>query len=296
MTKRKKCPICNSLRYQIIYRSTFQQKHLNPAIFSARRLPDKVHGTIVKCLSCNLCRTLEIVEAKKLARLYKNSSFTYANLVVNLRSNYRKLLEDTTPYLNSRSSFLEIGCGSGFVLEEARKMKFKKVVGVEPSTEAASRAKSSIRNSILVSTLKQKLLPKSNFDLVVAFQVFDHIADPNKFLKICHGLLKKNGIMLLMNHDVNSLTARIMGEKSPIFDIEHTYLYSKDTISKILIKNNFRILKIYNPTSIFSLSHLFRLLPLPLYIKKLLGNFDTVLSNVNVLLSPGNLSAIVRKC
>ncbi len=292
---RQICPLCTNKQYRVIFRSTFNiNKHLTTKIFSARRFPDLIHGTIVKCTNCGLVRTLEVINPMKLKILYQKSAFTYQNLTNNLKTTYGRILKDASKY-TKKGSLLEIGCGNGFLLEEAIKIGFNKVAGVEPSLDAFHQANYVIKSAIKVDILRQKQFHQNSFDLIAAFQVFDHIANPNKFLSICHSLLKPEGILVLMNHDVASLSAKILGEKSPIYDIEHPFLYSQNTIRRTLENNNYKVMKIYSPTAIFNLKYCLRLLPLPASIKKMLELSKSWLLNINFKIKPGNIAVYAQK-
>jgi len=291
------CAICKeTTKHSILYKKNFSfKKDLNTRIFSARRLPDKIHGSIVKCDKCSLVRSLEVIDRAQLNELYKDSNFTYSSMTQKLKDTYTLILKTGMRFSPSKMTFLEVGCGNGFMLEAAKKLGFKEVCGVEPSIDAISHADKSVKRYIVNDILKPSSFPESKFDLVCAFQVFDHIPDPNSFLKICHKILKKDGVLLLMNHDVSSLSAKILGERSPIFDIEHTYLYDQSTISKILSQNHFQVKKVYSPQAIMTIRYISRLLPLPNKIKEILTNFKLSLLDKTIKFQPGNLCAIAIK-
>ena len=69
--------------------------------------------------------------------------------------------------------------------------------------------------------------------MVCLFQVFDHIPDPNLLLRECRRILRPGGLVLALNHNVDALPNRILGARSPIIDVEHTYLYSPATMNAI---------------------------------------------------------------
>ena len=258
-------------------------------------MPDKIHGTIVRCNHCGLVRSLEIIDRKQLDKLYEASNFTYSSMTDKLRSTYAQILREAGKFVLSKGAFLEIGCGNGFMLEEAKKMGYKLVKGVEPSVDAIKYAHKSIRKNIVNTVLKDDTFNKLKFDLICAFQVFDHIPDPNAFLRICRKNLKPGGVLLLMNHDVKSISARILGERSPIFDIEHTYLYDQSTIASMLTKNNFKVKKVYAPFAIMSIRYITRLLPLPIKVKEFLSEVNNPILDKTIKFKPGNLSAIAIK-
>ena len=296
-TKSSICAVCKKASGEkILFKKNFNiVKDLNREIFSARRLPDKIHGTIVKCQECGLVRSLEIIDRNQLNKLYTDSDFTYSNLTDNLRQTYKLILKTAGRYVPKKSSFLEIGCGNGFMLEEAKQLGYKSVAGVEPSVDAISHAAKTIKKYITNSILEKDTFPAAKFDLICLFQVFDHIPDPNEFLSICHKILKPKGVLVLMNHDTQSISAKILSERSPIYDIEHTYLYDQATIRQILTNNQFKVKKVYSPPAIMTIRYIARLLPLPKAIKRFLSGLKLSILDKTIKFQPGNLCAIAIK-
>lgn len=287
------CPICNSQEdYQIIYPSNFEDSDLNLKIFSARRVPDRIHYQIVRCNNCHLVRSTPTADTKTLNKLYEKSLLTYDNEIKLLKETYLKSLEPLLKELPKDSHILEVGCGNGFILEELQRKGFKNVFGVEPSKNATQKSK--IKN-IKTSILKESLYKKNTFDLIFFFQTFDHIPNPNSFLKTCHQILKPGGKIFAFNHNINSLSSRLFGEKSPIIDIEHTFLYSPQTIKAIFKKNKFSIEKVSLPKNYLSLRHLVWLLPLPKNIKEKILSKNHQFLNKKLSVKIGNLSIIARK-
>lgn len=279
------CPICESdNNYQILYKKNFKLSDLNIEIFSARRLPDKIHYQIVKCNQCGLVRSTPVVDTKYLSQLYKKSLLTYDEEINNLTTSYINSIRPILKKLSKDAKILEIGCGNGFVLKSIYDLGYKNVFGIEPSTDATRKSNSKIKKNIVTDILKPGLFDKKSFDFIFFFQTFDHIPNPNKFLKECNRLLKINGHILAFNHNIDSFSSKLLGEKSPIIDIEHTFLYSFKTIKKIFEKNKFIVNKVYSPKNILSVKHFFWLLPIPKNIKQ-----KIVKSNSNILDKKMNL-------
>lgn len=295
-----RCPICNSLEdYTILYKSSFNDSDINFEVFSARRLPDSIHYQIVKCKNDKLVRSNPICEDISYKNLYKNSKFNYADQVDNLTVSYLNALGRVLPKLSKDARILEVGCGNGFVLSALLDAGYNNLYGIEPSLDAILRADSRIKDRIIADVLRDGIYKRESFDFIFFFQTLDHIQDPNTFLNICNNLLSPGGYILCFNHDIESLSSRFLGEKSPIIDIEHTYLYSKETITKIFTKNNFRTVAVYSPKNIVSFRYLIWLLPIPIKFKlKLLnlkGRAANFLLRQRVKLSLGNLCIIGQK-
>lgn len=288
MLQKPRCPLCESDKnYQVLYKSNFRKEDLSPATFSARRMPDKLHFQIVRCKKDGLVRSSPIADVKTLVNLYKKSQFNYEEETSNLTKTYIKALNPILKKLPKNANILEIGCGNGFLLKALSDLGYKNVFGVEPSQNAVEKSHQNIKQHIKVTTLKPGLFKENSFNLVFFFQTLDHIINPNQFLNICFKLLKKNGFILAFNHNIDSLSARILKEKSPIIDIEHTFLYSPQTIKLLFENNKFTPLKKYSPANYVSLKHLFRLTG----IKWVFGS----VLNISLLLNLGNLCIIAQK-
>jgi len=288
--KNIRCAICETNNnYQIIYKKNFKLSDLNIKIFSARRLPDKIHYQLVKCNQCGLVRSTPIVDIKYLSQLYKKSLLTYDDEINNLTTSYINSVKPILKKLPKDAKILEIGCGNGFVLKAIYDLGYKNVFGIEPSSNAYNKSDQKIKKNIITNILKPDLFDKEIFDFIFFFQTFDHIPEPNKFLKECCRLLKKNGYILSFNHNIDSFQSKLLGEKSPIIDIEHTFLYSPKTIKKIFEKNNFIVSKVYSPKNTLSIKHLFWLLPIPKNIKQKIVKSNSNILNKKINIKLGNI-------
>ena len=324
------CAICERNNYKILYPENFEIKKINEKVFSARRLPDKIHYRIVKCNKCGLVYSNPILEYGKIEKLYKKSFTSYDEHIENLKQTYGFYLKELSLYrksmtgvekkgppqraarhfdwssehwgeMNSRQApsykLLEIGCGNGFFLEEALDQRYRKVWGVEPGKKSVDKAEKSIKKNIIVDIFRPGLFKKNFFDVVCCFQTLDHIPDPNGFLKECYAVLKKGGLVLFLNHDASSISAKIMGERSPIIDIEHTYLFDKKTMKKMFKKHKFKVLEVKDATNIHHLSHWLHLFPLPKSLKLALLNILKILhlDKIKIKLNPGNIVLVATK-
>jgi SAM-dependent methyltransferase len=263
-----RCAICQTENNATeLYAANFDYSAFNTDIFSARRLPDVIHYRLVKCNTCGLVRSDPVVEASVLARLYTRSSFTYSEEVQDLKYTYGRYLPGLAAHNVKKDALLEIGSGNGFFLGEALKQGYASVIGVEPSQDAVAKAPPDIRPHLICDVMRPGLFEANQFDVICLFQVFDHIAEPGNLLDECRHILRPGGLILFLNHNVEALSARLMKEKSPIIDIEHTYLYSFSTLSRLASVHGFQIKEkgpVYNR---YKLAYLARLVPLPHRLK-----------------------------
>lgn len=292
------CAICGKqASFDVVFPANFAVSKINEGHFSARRIPDHIHYRLVKCRKCGLIFSTPILKPKQIARLYKESKFTYTKEVKDLKKTYAHYLDEALVYTNVKNSFLEIGCGNGFFLQEAIKRGFKQIYGVEPSLEATKKAPNlAIRKKIIPSIFKRTLFKNNFFDFICFFHTLDHIVTPNQFLKDCHQVLKKGGVVLCITHDSQALSARILGESSPIFDIEHTYLFDKKTLKLIFEKNDFKVITVEDVINTYSINYWIKMLPIPKIIQKLVvfSLEKSGFGKINLKLKAGNIAIIAQ--
>lgn len=292
-----RCAICGTEdNAKELYPSNFDFSDFNPEIFSARRLPDRIHYRMVKCNACGLVRSDPVADPAMLGELYRQSTFDYGTEITNLRRTYGTYLDRLDAFGVNKHSLLEIGCGNGFFLEEARGRGYADVRGVEPSAEAVAKASPNVRDCIVCDMMRPSLFAEARFDVVCFFQVFDHLPDPIGVLAETHRVLKPGGLVLILNHNINALSARLLRERSPIIDLEHTYLYGPTTLAQVAGDQGFSTLETGTVWNDYTLHYLMRLVPLPTFLKlPLLGLLRcTPLGMLHVSVPLGNLYLIAR--
>jgi SAM-dependent methyltransferase len=292
-----RCAICGTPGNATeIYAANFDVSDFNPEIFSARRLPDRIHYRMVKCNACGLIRSDPVADTATLTELYRESTFDYGEEVANLRRTYGRYLDRLGAFGVKKGLLLEIGCGNGFFLEEAKARGYADVRGVEPGAAPVAQAAESVRGGIVCDMMRPGLFPKAGFDVVCLFQVFDHLPDPAGVLAEAHQVLKPGGLLLVLNHNVEALSARVLGERSPIIDLEHTYLYSRKTVARLAKEQGFTPLETGAVWNDYTLYYLTRLVPLPGFLKRPLLSLlnSKALRKFHVAVPLGNLYLIAR--
>jgi SAM-dependent methyltransferase len=295
---RTRCPISGEQDDATeIYPANFDAASLSPAVFSARRIPDRIHYRIVRSNRSGLVRSDPVADAALIHELYAQSSFHYGEEVPWLKKTYGRYLERMCALGCERGSLLEIGCGSGFFLERTLESGFRDVRGVEPSHGAVDQATRAVRERIIRDIMRPGIFEAEEFDAICMFHIFDHIPDPNQLLLECMRILKRGGFILSLNHNVESWSARLLGERSPIFDIEHTFLYSPSTMRLIFEANEFKVIDQGCVWNTYSIAYLFRLLPLPSRVRHIVLHAlkASTLGRLTATLPLGNLYLIARK-
>ncbi len=298
-----RCAICGTPgNTATVYESNFQAENLTPEVFSARRPPDRLHYRIVRCRTCGLLRSDPMLSAEAIEPLYQESRFTYGGETANLQYTYGAYLRGLERHgLEQRcvrkGALLEIGCGNGFFLEEAVRQGYGSVAGVEPSREAVAGASESIRPFLTTGFFEPGLYGSEQFDVICLFQVLDHLREPDAVLRECKRLLRPGGLVLTIQHNARALSARVLAERSPIIDIEHTYLYTPQTLERLFEKSGVTVVDSGPSWNRYSVSYLAHLLPLPPRVKRATSRFleATRLGRISVRACLGNCVCVGKK-
>jgi SAM-dependent methyltransferase len=291
------CAICLTETHdQELYAANFRSEDLNPEVFSARRLPDRLHYRMVICRQCGLMRANPVLSSHALSVLYAQSQGHHPQLSQAAADTYGYYFQENFPHFSFQGRVLEIGCGQGSFLKVLMQQNCDQVHGVEPSHEAVEQS-GDLKGLIFNGMFSSGIYPQAYFDVICAFQMFDHLADPKQFLKDCRDYLKPQGNLFLILHNIKALPARILGSFCPMIDIEHPILYNPDTIVKILEANGFDVQKEFSVLNRYPLRYWLQLTPMPRAVKRPLLDFlqKGPIGNIPVTLGVGNMGIIARK-
>jgi SAM-dependent methyltransferase len=293
-----RCAICGTENASAeLYPAKLDPSAFTAEVFSARRLPDQLHYRMVTCNQCGLVRSDPVLSANALEKLYQDSTFDYGDELDGLRATYGSALDDAAAHLTHLEGLLDIGCGSGFVLEVARERGWSEVRGVEPSGDAIAKAAPEIGPLITHDMMRAGLFPDELLSAITLFQVLDHMPDPLGMLRDCFTILRPGGVIMAFNHNVTSWSARLLKERSPIIDVEHTYLYSPGTMGRLFTEAGFDVISVEPVRNTYSISYLTHLLPLPRSLKqRVIPRLrSTSVGKRQITVPLGNLQLIARK-
>lgn len=289
-----KCVICDKVTTgkEIVSAELPHDKEL-VEIFSARRLPDRLTFTWIRCEDCGLLRASPVYNLD-LESLYSESTFDYESMVEPLTRTYLNVIKKSFNTFDSKS-VLEIGGGNGFILDALSEIGLTDFLEVEPSHHAFSKASELVKEKFLLAMFDNNLILDKKFNLIISFHVFDHLADPLNFLKVSASLIKDGGKIVLVMHNEKSISTRILRRKSPIFDLEHRYLFNPKTLEKIVDKSGLSCEHVRVLWNCITLSYLVHLFPIPNNFKNRIHGVLKFLriDSVKIWLPLGNMYASI---
>ena len=162
-----------------------------------------------------------------------------------------------------RGAALDIGCGDGAFLRELVALGFDPVSGIEPSRAPVEAAPADVRPRIRQEMFGATRFAAESFDLVTCFQTIEHVYEPRRVVEEIARILKPGGAAFLVAHDVDALSARVLGARSPIFDIEHLQLLNRHSARILMERAGFSDVQIFPISNTYPLAYWWKLLPVP---------------------------------
>jgi len=148
-------------------------------------------------------------------------------------------------------SLLDIGCGLGYVLDAGRKAGWR-VTGIDISKEAVALCREKGHEAYAGSLHEAApALTGKSFDIVTAFDVFEHICEPLEFLAGIRRIANPGALVVLAVPNVRCFSARARGKGWSQFILpEHINYFDSSTIRRILERSGFRVEEIHSEPSI----------------------------------------------
>jgi 2-polyprenyl-3-methyl-5-hydroxy-6-metoxy-1,4-benzoquinol methylase len=138
---------------------------------------------------------------------------------------------------------LDVGCGYGFFLKQFAGRPGLTATGIELSLPAVERARRHVARVIHGSV--EELTVAKRFDVVVAFELLEHLLDPRAFMAKVAQLLSPRGYFLLTTPDIGNRWFSILRRRWPaIHPACHNYYFSQATVSAVAQTAGFRVLSI----------------------------------------------------
>jgi 2-polyprenyl-3-methyl-5-hydroxy-6-metoxy-1,4-benzoquinol methylase len=199
------------------------------------------------------------------------------------------------------ADLLEIGCGHGEVLLEARNRGFR-VSGVEISAHAAAMANRRLgTQAVAVGAIETLSLARDHFNAVLAADVIEHVRDPEDLLLRIRELLIPGGIVMLITPSLDSWTRRLLGSRWMEYKVEHLYYFSAASIRLLLARCGFEDIRVSPSRKVLTIDYIsrhfdrFRVPILSPLIGLLRRALPSPIAHRRLLVSASGLMATARK-
>lgn len=153
-----------------------------------------------------------------------------------------------------KGSILEVGCGSGALIEKLKRWGWK-VEGIDVDAKAVANASAKGLN-VSVGDVISKKYPPASFDAVISSHVLEHLHNPKDVLSECLRILKPNGLIVVVTPNASSWGHKRFGAAwFPLDPPRHLCIHTPLSLRKISEESGIRVLTL--KTSVRSLDDIF---------------------------------------
>ena len=287
---RTKCATCGSAGV-LAHEENVDPIQMTDLTYASRKPPELMHYELFRCLKCGLLFSTYVPEPVDLFQAYESAGYDSSLEAKFAATAYFLALKRRLHELDG--GVLDVGCGDGQFLQKCRDAGIDDVAGIEPSSAPHGLIDSGLKESIFKGPW-EAYTPTRKFGMVTLFQTIEHLTDPGAFLDFAAQILRKGGRVAIASHNSRGLVNKMLGTKSPIFDIEHLQLFSKDSLNALLEKHGFRVLSCKEYWNFYPIAYLLRLAPIPVRLKtsRLIGN---TFGKITLPVGLGNLMTVAEK-
>lgn len=289
------CPVCGDADdSRVVAEARYDLQKLDRHAFASRKIPEYMHYRLVRCPTCDLVYASPVPSAEALTRAYGEAAYDSGDEARCAARTYGRLLGPILARLPDRRLAIDVGAGDGAFLEQLAAAGFETVIGVEPSAAPIAAALPHVRPWIRHAAFREDDFAPDQASLISCFQTLEHLPDPAAFCRAAARLLKPGGAVVFVGHDYRAAVNRLLGRRSPIFDIEHLQLFSRRSMGEMLRRTGFVDVSVRPITNRYPLHYWLKLAPLPAALKRRI--YETVkamsVGHLQVALPVGNLAAV----
>lgn len=202
-----------------------------------RQLKDWERAHLSQCPACKFTFARLIPSQDDLIRHYQKYGRNDFLSSITIKR-YHELLDLFEPYKKT-GRLLDVGCGIGYFLIEAKKRGWN-VYGTEFTPEAIEICRSKGIH-MYEGVLNSANYEPESFDIITSFEVIEHINTPHAEITNFSSVLRTGGLVYLTTPNFNSLSRLLAGKKWNIVSYpEHLSYYTPHTLSFLFRKHGFK--------------------------------------------------------
>lgn len=221
---------------------------------------------IVKCASCSLVYLRVHPDEEQTLLYYQQYADDHSHM--RLPKNFddirtsglrrEKFMQNLLSHAKPEGSMLDIGCGWGAFLSNAREKGFTPF-GIDVCHKAANFSASMLGIPTLCDKLENCAFPDDTFDVVVTIHTLEHLMNTSYAFKRIRALLKKGGIFCGVVPNIGSYCSLMLKERWQWLDENTHYVhFTTTTLNECLKKHGFKLLEMSTQTGDYDLNELRR--------------------------------------
>ncbi|MGQ9787407.1 MAG: class I SAM-dependent methyltransferase [Anaerolineae bacterium] len=239
------CNLCGADETEVLFEG-YDRLHGQPGRFPLRR-----------CRSCGLIYLSPRPDRGEIARYYPNDYAPYSQAIDdepswwhrwNRRYSLAKRVRAVLSRVRGTGRALDVGCATGNFLDALRRRGWE-VHGVEVNAQAAAYARERLGLPVFTGDLVDAHFPDAWFDLVILWDVLEHLHDPKRALQEAARITQPGGTLVLSLPNPDSIEARVFGPHWTGWDVpRHLYIFTLDVLDRLLSETGWHISEVMNLT------------------------------------------------
>jgi len=148
----------------------------------------------------------------------------------------------------SGDSLLEVGAAYGTFCEEMKtRGHFKRIIAVEPTPDLAKTCREKGIETIETPIEKLVVKPDGFFDVIVSFEVIEHLFSPKDFLLHCGRMLKPGGLFIVTCPNSEGFDIAVLGHLCNNVDHEHLNYFNPRSLAILMENCGYAVLESHTP-------------------------------------------------
>lgn len=230
---------------------TENKLHLHRQFFISPGIASSLHYDVVECRQCGFFFADALPAEDALNAYYAASGHhLHVELPQGIKEIHAGMYQFVRQHLvlNSESRVLDIGSSMGHFLNYFKQDGITRLIGIEPSMEAASLAHQHYGIEVLTTPFAD-YQAETCFDLISLCGVLEHLLKPDQVLAKIRGMLSEEGRVFIAVPDADSFGSIVSDEPFLEFALEHINFFGRQSLQQLFQINGFEVLNcesIYN--------------------------------------------------
>jgi SAM-dependent methyltransferase len=224
------CPVCGSVLQDVLYEQRFE-------VFAAGSITDAYD--VVACRTCGMCFASGLPDQTRFSEYYDQSSkydlsAEGAQVSTFDARRYEAEARFIAAHVADRAGpVLDIGTATGDLLVALRNLGFTSVHGVEPSPEAARKARETHGLDVIAGDVRSAKAWDARFAVVSLVAVLEHLVDPAASLREIVDLLNPEGVLYLLVPNAEAFADHVDAPYQE-FSVEHINYFTSASLKNLL--------------------------------------------------------------
>ncbi|MBW2003484.1 MAG: class I SAM-dependent methyltransferase [Deltaproteobacteria bacterium] len=163
------------------------------------------------------------------------------------RPRVERILNICKNYGFTNCTLMEVGAGFGSFCDEVNNTGyFDRVIAVEPTPDGAESCRKK-NVEVIEKPIEKVSIDKGKVDIIVSFEVIEHLFSPKTFLINCSNLLRTGGLIIVTCPNIRGFDNLVLGKLSSTIDHEHLNYFHPESLALLMSNCGFRLVEKLTP-------------------------------------------------